>query len=346
MLIKTLRIAINYHHICNPLSIHTEEKKLSCQEKVIGVALLIFGSLVTCGGFAVFIFCTAFRKQKKIQVMQLKIEQEKKLQKEQGRLLPEGKDQILQTESPSIISVQQPIHQALPIVQDLESYERDYNIDEIIARIKTLGMEVSNQGKKLGLFIGRTAKEALPSEEEEQDMIWASLDVEMGSIPLEGRIHLKMDCNDESSMKKISHLFDKVVLDLSVLKFLHEDPWRRLGKLLKKEKEATLITEATGKISIGNKNDKSYEGAVCFTLEEYKQSELKIQILQKANFESEKYLKTIFEDVKLVEGENYPYKNEINHSYPYFILKDPKYPELTYSKLQHDAIMKKKLKSS
>lgn len=351
MINSTLKTAVNYHHICHPFDLRTDKKKLSCKEKIMGIAIFIFGSMITCGGLAFFELWTAFRKQKKIQEIKIHPNRKEQIQINQTQTEEKETAQILKTNTPLIEAIQTASQSQSILLQDLEAYEKAYNLDEVISKVTILSEEVAKTGRKLGLFIGRTAKESLPSEDEDKNITWISLDKDMGSVPIAGRIHLTMNFNDEVSMKKISNLFDKVVLDLSVLKFFDEDPWRHLGRLLKKDHNATLITEATGYtgLLIGREKaeDKYYMGAISFTLEEHRNKELKDQALLKAYREIEKYLQTIFSDVQLIEGKTYPYKTEYSlENNPHFILKGPKYPEISYSKLHQDAIARKKSKGT
>lgn len=129
-------------------------------------------------------------------------------------------------------SLQQNLHPQFP----------EYNVGTEISRIVAL----NNNGAKVCLFAGRTETENLP---EEPGTIWVSLDEQMNSMPLNGRIHLWMNLNNDDQMARIRDLFDKVVLDQSVLKFIG-NPWARLGALLKPGLDSVLITEAdTGQIT-------------------------------------------------------------------------------------------------
>ena len=104
-------------------------------------------------------------------------------------------------------------------------------------------LKAEKSGKKIGLFIGRQAHEALPQEEAWE---WVSLDREQGRGLDPNRIHIECDFNDEKYVQRIKHLFDKVVVDLEVTKYftdetLHYDPVERLGALLKTSHLSALV---------------------------------------------------------------------------------------------------------
>ncbi len=210
--------------------------------------------------------------------------------------------------------------------------DKPYHLDQTIAKVQSLAKE----GTKLGLFVGRTLAEAMPAEE---GITWVSLDIDMGN-PLHHRIHLMMDFTDLEKREKISSLFDKIVVDWSVMKFLGDDPWRSLGGLLKDDPDATLITEAHRAIIFQKRTrDLAYNGVVELTLEESRDAEPAILQTHK---DSEKYLQTLFKQVTLVEGKTYPYQTmHYSGIAPHFILQGPKYPQMTYSKLKQDALTKK-----
>lgn len=310
MLKATIKTSINYFHIYDPFNLKSEDKKLTTDKKILGVVLFIFGSFLTAGGFGIFLLTTAYLKQKKIK--EFKVDPQRPLNKR----------------------------------EELAAYEATYNLEETINKIKLLGEESAKNGKKLGLFIGRQAHEALPTINEDKDVNWVSMDRDLGAIPQAERIHLKLDFNDPLTMSKIAHLFDKVVLDLSCLKFFKEDPWRHMGRLLKKDPEATLITEASGKWMYQDKHqlvEPTYFNGHVY-LDEDEKNNPNNKLL--AHLEAQKYLKTLFNEATLVLDKTYPYKatysKEVNF---HFILKGPKYPQMGYFKFQQDILTEKAKKA-
>ena len=112
-----------------------------------------------------------------------------------------------------------------------------YNLDVVINQIK----EQQKKGLNLGLFVGRRDNQTLPQE---KGWVWCSLDNAEITSSLENHLHLNMDFNNENEMQKIQGLFDKVITDYSVLKFLGNSPWFKLKYLLVDKSSAELITES------------------------------------------------------------------------------------------------------
>lgn len=118
----------------------------------------------------------------------------------------------------------------------VQSFEDDYKLSKVIAKID----ESRKQGLKIGVYVGRKDTQSLPSE---KGWLWVSLDIEMEQTPSAQRLHLKMDFNDPAALEQIQCLFDKVVLDASVIKFIHK-PWTTLHRLLVLKPESELIADA------------------------------------------------------------------------------------------------------
>lgn len=123
-------------------------------------------------------------------------------------------------------------------------------IEEVIARLHA----ASASGSKLGIFVGRNDDQSIPNEE---GWTWCSLDRAPTQNGLaENRLHLRMSFNDEDEMKKIQGIFDKVVLDRSVIKFM-DDPWITLKNLLVLKPHAELVTESWAGVA-GVENEGKY----------------------------------------------------------------------------------------
>lgn len=115
-----------------------------------------------------------------------------------------------------------------------------YQIDQIIARIH----QSQAEGKKIALFAGRDNSQSLPQEEGWE---WFSLDVELKNADYQK--HLIVDLNNYIQLSKIRNLFDKVVLDFSVLKFIVPKPWEKMHLLLKPAEDSELIIESASPVS-------------------------------------------------------------------------------------------------
>lgn len=107
-----------------------------------------------------------------------------------------------------------------------QTQAKPYNQDEMINAI----IELKCSNKKLALFIGRTEKESLPTdgeewmyEESDKNYTWVSLDCAKCEDVPEERLHLSLDATKSEDIEIICGLFDKVVIDISVWKFLTDD---------------------------------------------------------------------------------------------------------------------------
>lgn len=121
-----------------------------------------------------------------------------------------------------------------------KSLEETYCLETMIKKI----VIATQNNQKICLFIGRTADEPLPLEE---NCTWVSGDKYLSKQPcsLEDRIHLLCDFTDELQLEKFHTLFDKIVIDQSTCKFLDGDFISRFVKLLKKNEDSQLIFERT-----------------------------------------------------------------------------------------------------
>lgn len=116
-----------------------------------------------------------------------------------------------------------------------------YKIDDVLNELK----KAKEKGLKLALYVGRGHDQSIPIE---TDYVWCSLDNAPVDEIEEGRLHLCMDFNNNAQMVKIRHLFDKVLTDLSVIKFMNY-PWETLQKLLNPQPDSELISESWSGIS-------------------------------------------------------------------------------------------------
>ena len=140
-----------------------------------------------------------------------------------------------------------------------QAQAKPYNQDEMINAI--VNLKCSN--KKLALFIGRTEKEPLPTdgeewmyEESDRNYTWVSLDRSICKDVPEERLHLSLNATKSEDLEIIDGLFDKVVIDLSVWKFLIGDDNQvfRLASLLTPGTESKLMFES-GIGSVGIRSD-------------------------------------------------------------------------------------------
>jgi hypothetical protein len=89
------------------------------------------------------------------------------------------------------------------------------------------------QGFKVCLFVGRGPAEPLPTPSYSKE-IWVSLDPSLRSadeLPAD-RLHLILSGNDSAEMTMVQHLFHKVVVDQSTMKFFDPGIVDRLTSLL------------------------------------------------------------------------------------------------------------------
>lgn len=206
----------------------------------------------------------------------------------------------------------------------LNTQKKPYDLDEVVLKIKTLQIE----NKKLCLFVGRTNDEQLPQED---NVEWISLDSYFNPDSLIDRLHLRIDFNNAEQREKIYGLFDKVVVDQSVLKFLSDKPWKNLAKILKPSADSELIMEDDpGMIcfpvnpSLIKENDyknalKNYpiEAALDPALREKMDHDFKIKV--------KGYLQKLFTQVTHEQKKPFPYRtNYCEGQSSFFILKGPK----------------------
>ncbi len=132
----------------------------------------------------------------------------------------------------------------------VQTQAKPYDQDEMINSIINLKFS----GKKLALFIGRTEKEPLPSDGEEyryesadNNYTWVSLDRSHCIEVPEERLHLSLDATKSEDIEIINRLFDKVVIDISVWKFLTDNDNQvfRLASLLTPGPESKLMFESS-----------------------------------------------------------------------------------------------------
>lgn len=113
-------------------------------------------------------------------------------------------------------------------------------------------------------------------------------------------------------MQKIQGLFDKVVSDVSVIKFL-QDPWTTLKLLLVKEPDAELIAEASTACDISTYSKETYywpaQASVIIPFTEWKDQDIKKQRSKTLLNKIQELLLKNFHEVKLMKG-FYPYRDE------------------------------------
>jgi len=116
-----------------------------------------------------------------------------------------------------------------------------YDINLEFEKLRDISLIAQQSSKKICLFVGRTITEEVPHHKNE---IWISLDMMLSSRQslrfIDNRIHLQIDMEKNNElMEKISKCFDKVVVDQSTGCHI-KDLFRRMGALLKNNKESTL----------------------------------------------------------------------------------------------------------
>jgi hypothetical protein len=100
--------------------------------------------------------------------------------------------------------------------------------------------------KKIGLVLGRCKGVPIP---EEEGWFWVSGNMEDSPEVLTNRVHLQMHFFSNKRMEDLKGLFDRVVVDCSVI-LQDEDPWNNCNKLLKSLPTAQLIVESSGNCNI------------------------------------------------------------------------------------------------
>ena len=193
------------------------------------------------------------------------------------------------------------------------------------ALFKKLKILRKNPETKIGLIIGRSDNEPLPSK---KGWIWISLSLEKRKIFSTKRFHIKGDINTkglQSNLKKIG--FDVVIVDWSTIKFIHT-PWVTLKSFLKMDDKSLLITELITGISFptfGSWKYKPYGFDVQENIIETKPNWTKFEReehIKKFEHATIEYLKTLFNKVKYKEITDYPTREDMrDHQKVYKILK-------------------------
>ncbi len=118
----------------------------------------------------------------------------------------------------------------------LQGPEQSYDPDALAEEIK----KIRAAGKKVFLYICRTENQPLPSEE---GCVWVSGDIAVHGIIPPSRLHIWADFTNEEHLKRFYGLFDKLVVDLSSVKFLGVDFISRLVPLLNPSQDAEFVFE-------------------------------------------------------------------------------------------------------
>jgi hypothetical protein len=176
----------------------------------------------------------------------------------------------------------------------------------IFKRLKILR---ENSETKIGLIIGRSDNEQLPSK---KGWIWVSLSLEKRIILPTKRFHIKGDINTkalQSNLKKIG--FDVVIVDWSTIKFIYT-PWITLKSFLKIDDKSILITELITGISyptFGSWKYKPYGFDIQENIIEMKPNWTKFEReehIKKFEHATIEYLKTLFNKVEYKKRKEYP----------------------------------------
>lgn len=237
----------------------------------------------------------------------------------------------------------------------LQDNNRPKDVLQEVEKVKELSKSLPAQGKQLCLFIGRQRHEELPQAENE---VWVSLDPQLGKPTLDqDRIHLQAEIGSAESfipLKRMEKLFDRVVLDQSTLKFIGDDPWRKLARLLKDDPNSTLITEATtGTNALLDaermqqwtlRSSFPYGGFAVPLLEMHLAKDAQEQTAIRAKYCTEMYrktnvyLSTLFAKVEHIQDRPYPYATNYRDQDgkdDYYVLQGPNVAELSKMALEY-----------
>lgn len=169
--------------------------------------------------------------------------------------------------------------------------------------LKTL-QKAKQQGKKIGLCIGRSETEAIPANSDK--WIWVSVDPQMKNPPLENRLHLKETA--ENLAIPCAKFFDKIICDLSTLKFF-SSPWDLFHGLLDENPDSELITQRSTGVSKIRPN-RMYDGpgaSYFITQKEHDKSVLeKLYAFSKWKDENQKVAS---EELEKFASKNFPKKD-------------------------------------
>jgi len=178
--------------------------------------------------------------------------------------------------------------------------EEIYSVETVIGRIK----EASENGLKTALFLGRRNNQEMP---EEKEWAWFSLDEVI--FPGNQHHHLQINFNDRQ-MGALNNLFDKVVVDTSVIKSIHVSPWRMLQRLLKKLPSSELIVESDiGGYGTANRFSIDAEAGSCRVPPDTTLADYEEHYQPKLWDAIQKLLETLFYQVERKKNA-YPYRNE------------------------------------
>ncbi|GEM_PF-3948581 len=215
--------------------------------------------------------------------------------------------------------------------EPIDAEKASYKFGEVISKLESSLLE----GKINCLFIGRTHREKLPSDNNEAkpNEVWGSADCAFKSpedhdtleANMSDRLHLWVDCNHKESIKLIGKRFDKIVVDESTAKGLG-DFAKRFAPLLRTP-QSTLTFEQPCNIrySLNVKKptfvaDNNYIIDIPFEeltnhVDDYSEWSWNL-----AKEHMHEYLKSIYNSVTLHENENYPYTTHYSEgpTGPYF----------------------------
>ena len=115
------------------------------------------------------------------------------------------------------------------------------------------------QGFKVYLFIGRGPAEPLPNPSD-TNAIFVSLDHSLRTPEeLADRLHLILSCNDNTEIAMIQHLFSKVIVDQSTMKFFTPGIIDRLTSLLNDDLDNSLVFESLLKFISPDPNTQDWD---------------------------------------------------------------------------------------
>jgi hypothetical protein len=198
-------------------------------------------------------------------------------------------------------------------------------LEQSIAKIDTF----IAQGKKLCLFVGRTPKEPLPSDrgEAKPDEVWVSLDEsDAGPAISADRIHLHFNFNHQELIRKLKKKFDLIVVDFSVMKFLHDDFANRFKVMFRTPETQMMFESATGIGTIADIPRPIFSTSgytVTSPISMIEEGDHDDELGEFAVQQLKAHLEKTFAHVELIEDCPYPYQTNY-HGGSYFIVSNPK----------------------
>jgi hypothetical protein len=206
------------------------------------------------------------------------------------------------------------------LTSDLKSAFKAYDLEAMINKIDKLREVSEKKGKKIkiGLYIGRTPHENLPSDvkdEAKEDVVWASGD--MSILPTEkgkeieditNRIYFWLDFANPECLKLIYGLFDIVVVDASTEKAFGLRLIKNFAPLLHDSKSQLITRVPPIAQQIVTERTKKRFQITVDEIDKFGISKLNEFEHYKTENEVTEEFEECFHDVKKING-CYPYNN-------------------------------------